>query len=143
MEQLTNSNNNSKMKETIESKKFINQVDEIYQKALVETIELLKKCSKGKYIAIPNWEDEVNTIAYEDVPINIWGVGLNDKDHICIKAFVDNVGYGHSDDDFPDDWTDITEDEIRTWSYPHLYRFVADNIDAATDKETADNVEWE
>ena len=129
--------------EKIESKKFINQVDEIYQKALEETIELLKKCSTGKYIAIPDWEDEVNTITSNDVPINIWGVGLNDQNHICIKAFVDNVGYGYAEDDFPEDWVDITEDEIRKWSYPHLYRFVSDNIDSATSKEDADKVEWE
>lgn len=131
------------MMEKIESKKFINQVDEIYQKALEETIELLKKCSTGKYIAIPDWEDEVNTITSNDVPINIWGVGLNDQNHICIKAFVDNVGYGYTEDDFPEDWVDITEDEIRNWSYPHLYRFVSDNIDSATSKEDADKVEWE
>lgn len=129
--------------EKIESKKFINQVDEIYQKALEETVELLKKCSTGKYIAIPDWEDEVNTITSNDVPINIWGVGLNDQNHICIKAFVDNVGYGYAEDDFPEDWVDITEDEIRNWSYPYLYRFVSDNIDSATSKEDADKVEWE
>ena len=103
----------------------------------------MKKCSTGKYIAIPDWEDEVNTITSNDVPINIWGVGLNDQNHICIKAFVDNVGYGYAEDDFPEDWVDITEDEIRNWSYPHLYRFVSDNIDSATSKEDADKVEWE
>ena len=131
------------MERNIDSNKYVKQVNELYEQALAETIELLKNNEKGRYIAIANWEDEVSAISYDDVPISIWGVGVNDEDHICVKAFVDNVGYGHSEDDFPQDWTDITVEKINASSYPELYRFVADNIDQAMSKEDADDVEWD
>ena len=127
----------------MESSKFINQVNDLYAKALEEAIALLKNSENGRYIAIPNWEDEVGAISWNDVPISIWGVGLNDDDHICVRAFVNHVGYGYTEDDFPEGWTDITVEKINTSSYPELYRFVADNIDKAMSKEGADNVEWE
>ena len=72
----------------MESNKFINQVNELYETALAETIALLKNCENGRYIAIPNWEDEVAATSWNDVPISIWGVGLNDDEHICVRAFV-------------------------------------------------------
>ena len=131
------------MERNIDSNKYVKQVNELYEQALAETIDLLKNSEKGRYIAIANWEDEVSAISYDDVPISIWGVGVNDKDHICVKAFVDNVGYGHSEDDFPQDWTDVTVEKINASSYPELYRFVADNIDQAMSKEDADDVEWD
>lgn len=131
------------MEQNIDSSKFINQVTVLYAQALEEAIALLKNCENGRYIAIPNWEDEVAASSWNDVPISIWGVGLNDEDHICVKAFVDNVGYGHTEDDFPQGWTDITVEKINASCYPELYRFVADNIDKAMSKEDADNVEWE
>ena len=127
----------------MESNKFIDKVNELYEQALEEAIALLKNSEKGRYIAIPNWEDEVSAKSWNDVPISIWGVGLNDDMHICVKAFVDNVGYGFDDEDFPQEWTDITVEKINASSYPELYRFVADNIDKAMSKEAADNVEWE
>ena len=129
---------NSKM----ESKKFINQVNELYQKALEETIELLKNCSTGKYIAISGWQDGFQTVTGDDVPISVWAVGLNDQDHICLKAFVDNVGYGFDDEDFPEGWVDMAKKGMCSSSYPELYRFVSDNIDSATSKEDADKVKW-
>lgn len=131
------------MEQNIDSSKFINQVTELYAAALAEAIALLKNNENGRYIAIADWEDEVSAVSYDDVPISIWGVGLNDEDHICVKAFVNNVGYGHTEDDFPQDWTDITVEKINASCYPELYRFVADNIDKAMSKEDADNVEWE
>ena len=131
------------MERNIDSNKYIKQVNELCEQALAETIDLLKNSEKGRYIALANWEDEVSAVSYDDVPISIWGVGVNDEDHICVKAFVDNVGYGHSEDDFPQDWTDITVEKINASSYPELYRFVADNIDQAMSKEDADDVEWD
>ncbi len=131
------------MEQNIDSSKFINQVTELYAQALEEAIALLKNNENGRYIAIADWEDEVSAVSYDDVPISIWGVGLNDEDHICVKAFVDNVGYGHTEDDFPQGWTDITVEKINASCYPELYRFVADNIDKAMSKEDADNVEWQ
>ena len=130
------------MEQNIDSSKFINQVNELNAQALAEAIALLKNNENGRYIAIADWEDEVSAVSYDDVPISIWGVGVNDEDHICVKAFVDNVGYGHSEDDFPQDWTDITVEKINASCYPELYRFVADNIDKAMSKEDADKVEW-
>ena len=131
------------MENNIESTKFIKQVNELYAKAVEETIALLKNNEKGRYIAIPNWEDEVSAISWDEVPIGIWGVGLNDDEHICVRAFVDNPGYGHCEDDFPQEWTDITVVKIHTSCYPNLYRFVADNIDKAMSREDADKVEWD
>ena len=131
------------MEQNIDSSKFVKQVNELNAQALAEAIALLKNNENGRYIAIADWEDEVSAVSYDDVPISIWGVGVNDEDHICVKAFVDNVGYGHTEDDFPQDWTDITVERINASCYPELYRFVADNIDKAMSKEDADKVEWE
>ena len=130
------------MEQNIDSSKFVKQVNELNAQALAEAIALLKNNENGRYIAIADWEDEVSAVYYDDVPISIWGVGVNDEDHICVKAFVDNVGYGHTEDDFPQDWTDITVEKINASCYPELYRFVADNIDKAMSKEDADKVEW-
>ena len=130
------------MEKNIDQSKFIKQVKELNAQALAEAIALLKNNENGRYIAIADWEDEVSAVSYDDVPISIWGVGVNDEDHICVKAFVDNVGYGHTEDDFPQDWTDITVEKINASCYPELYRFVADNIYKAMSKEDADKVEW-
>ena len=127
----------------MDSQKFINQAAEVYQNALTATIELLKNNGTKRYVVIPDQDDEVEAISWDDVPIIIWGVGLTDDDHICIKAFVCNVGYGHSEDEFPEDWTDITETKIYPTSYPDIYRFVAEHLDSAIDKEAAAKVELE
>ena len=121
-------------------KKFVNQVEELYQVALNEAASLLKNNPNGSYIAVPEWDDEVDTRDWNDVPIAIWAVGLNSDGHICIKACVMNVGYGYSGDEFSDDWEDITEQKIETTCYPELFRFVAENLDKATTKEEADKV---
>lgn len=128
------------MEMTIDSKKFINEVDELYQVALNEAASLLKNNSNGSYIAVPEWEDEVDTRDWNDVPIAIWAVGLNSDGHICVKARVMDVGYGYTGDEFSEDWEDITEHKIEAYSYPELYRFVAENLDKATTKEEADKV---
>lgn len=129
------------MKEELDSQKFTKQAEELYKNALEATIELLKNNPKGRYIVIPNWDDEVDTTSLDDVFISIYGVGLNTENHICVKAKVDYVGYGHTEEDFPKGWTGV--DEIHPSSYPDIYRFVVDNITAATDKATADAVKWD
>ena len=131
------------MNEKIDSQKFINQAEEIYQKALDATIELLKNSSKRQYVVCPDLVDEVDTWSGDEVPIAIWGVGLNDEGHICIKAFVLDAGYGFSEEDFPEEWIDITKEEIHKTSYPEIYRFVADNIDSAIDWTSAEEIELE
>ena len=131
------------MEKNIDPKKFINQADEVYQNALNATIELLKNNGTKRYVAIPDFDDEVSAYSEDDVPIGIWGVGLNDDDHICIKAIVYNVGYGYTEDEFPTEWVDITETKIYPTSYPDIYRFVAEHLDSALDKEAAEIVEPE
>ena len=117
-------------------KKFINQVNELYQQALYETASLLANNPNGSYIADPEPEEWVYTWDWDDVRIAIWAVGLNDDKHICIKAQV----AGYSGKGFPKDWTDVTEHKIEASCYPELFRFVAENLDKATTKEEADNV---
>ena len=123
------------MEKNINPEQFVNQAEEVYQNALNN--------GEKRYVVIPDQEDEVEAISWDDVPIIIWGVGLNDDEHICVKAYVCNVGYGYSEDDFPEDWTDITEKQIYPTSYPDIYRFVAEHIDSAMNKEAADKVELE
>ena len=131
------------MKEKLDSQKFTKQAEKLYEKSLEATIELLKNNPNGRFIVIPDWNDEVDTTSLDDVFISIYGVGLNSKNHICVKAMVDHIGCGFIEEDFPNSWADITVNEIHPSSYPDIYRFVADNIDAATDKATADAVKWE
>lgn len=131
------------MDKNIEPKKFLNQVEDLYQQSREETITLLKDRQTGKFIAVPNWEDEVDTESSNDVPIGIWAVGLNDDNHLCVKAKVLDVGFGHDEDDYSAGWVDLTTDDIQMSSYPDLYRFVAEHIDIATTKEEADKVEWD
>ena len=126
------------MKQELDSQKYTAQAEALYQEALEATIALLKANGNNRYIAIPDWEDEVDTASLDDVFISIWGVGLNDEDHICIKAVVDYSGYGYLETDYPQDWADITEHEIYKSSYPDIYRFVVDNLAVASDKATAD-----
>ena len=128
-----------------DSNYFNNIVKDACEQALTASIEVLKNSKTGRFIAIPDWEDEVSATAGNDIPISIWAVGLNEQDHLCIKAFVDNVGYGYSDDDFPQDWVDINDPDafFSEKSYPDLYRFIVDNLDKATSQEEADKVEFD
>ena len=70
--------------------------------------------------------------------MSIFGIGLDDDDEICIAAVVDNIGYGHDSDDFPQEWTKATE--LCKPDYCAFYRFVAGNIEKAMTKEEADEV---
>ena len=128
-----------------ESNYYNSIVKDACAQALEASIEALKNSTTGRYIAIPDWEDEVSATAGNDIPISIWAVGLNEQDHLCIKAFVYNAGYGYSEDDFPEGWVDINDPHayISETSYPDLYRFIVDNLDKATSQEEADKVEWE
>ena len=119
-----------KKKNKIDSKKSVKQANDVYQKALNETIELLKNCKNGKYIG--SAEDSFEAVNYDDEE-TIWiiGVGLNDKNHICIiKSPLEYWDWFHYQN-----WIEIVSDnEIYPWAYPELYRFVAENIDSATTK---------
>lgn len=126
-----------------ESNYYNSILKDVCAQALEASIEALKNSTTGRYIAIPDWEDEVSATAAYDTPISIWAVGLNEQDHLCIKASVDYVGYGHFADEFPEDWVDINDPDahISETSYPDLYRFIVDNLDKATSQEEADKVE--
>ncbi len=126
-----------------DSQKFLRQVEEIYQKALEAAIDLLKANGDKRYIGKPDCEDLFDADSIDGVPLSVLGVGLNEKDHICIKAIVDDIGYGYDGSEYPKDWADITEDTIRASAFPELYRFVSDNLDAAMDKEAVDNLAWD
>lgn len=128
-----------------ESNYFNDIVKDACAQALAASIEVLKNSTTGRFIAIPDWEDEVSAKDGNDTPISIWAVGLNEQDHLCIKAFVDNVGYGYSEDDFPEGWVDINDPDLcfSETSYPDLYRFIVDNLDKATSQEEADKVTFE
>lgn len=125
----------------MDSKKFIKQADEVYQKALTATIELLKNNGTKRYVASTDFDERIETFNHEwdYVHIGIWAIGLNDDDHICIRALV----YDDDCGDFPEDWTDITETEILPTSYPDIYRFVVEHLDSAMDKEAAEEMELE
>ena len=130
------------MKENLNSQKYTAQAKALYKEALEATIALLKANGKNRYIVMPDGNDGVNTFSEAregDIPVCIWGVGLNDEDHICIKAVVDPEYTGF--DDYPEGWVDIKY--ILNSSYPDIYRFVVDNLEAATDKVTADEAKWE
>ena len=131
------------MNKDLNSQKYTEMAKALYEEALNATIALLKANGKNRYIAIPDWKYYIATHTNEDVFISIWAIGLNDNDQICVKASVDNPGYGCSEDDFPAVWVELTKSGIHPSSYPNFYRFVADNLESATDKDTADNVKWE
>ena len=75
--------------EKLDGKKFINQAEALYEQALTETKELLKNNPNGAFIAIPDYEDVILSMNSNDLGLEIWAVGVNEKDHICIKAYED------------------------------------------------------
>lgn len=97
-----------------------------------------RKKGDKRYIAVPDWEDECEGDDGDGTEVSIFGIGLDDDDEICVAAVVDNIGYGHGPDDFPQEWTKVTE--LYEPDYRAFYRFVADNIDKAMTKEEADEV---
>ena len=116
----------------IESKKIVEEINDFYQKVLNETIELLKNCNTGRYIA--NFEDNFDVLTTDKEIFRINGVGLNDKNHICIRKKTESFGESGHDSDWSDyGWVDIMSDNVvETNVYPELYRFAAENIDSAT-----------
>jgi len=122
----------------MESSRFIDQIAAINTQAFEETKSLIQN-SNGNYIYIQDWEDEFEARA-NGATLSVRGVGLNEEGHICIFAIVDNVGYGFSGDEYPEGWTDITNDPIESDCYAEMYRFVADNIDKAMSRNQVDEL---
>lgn len=110
----------------------------VIEEAYKEIISLLKQKGDKRYIAVPDWEDECEGDDGDGTEVSIFGIGLDDDDEICVAAVVDNIGYGHGPDDFPQEWTKVTE--LYEPDYRAFYRFVANNINKAMTKEEADEV---
>ena len=111
----------------------------VIEEAYKEIINLLKQKGDKRYIAVPDWEDECEGDDGDGTEVSIFGIGLDDDDEICVAAVVDNIGYyGNGPDDFPQEWTKVTE--LYEPDYRAFHRFVVDNIDKAMTKEEADEV---
>ena len=110
----------------------------VIEDAYKEIISLLKQKGDKRYIAVPDWEDECRGYDGDGTKVSIFGIGLYDDDEICIAAVVDNIGYGHGPDDFPQEWTKATE--LYEPNYCAFYRFVANNIEKAMTKDEADEL---
>ena len=110
----------------------------VIEDAYKEIISLLKQKGDKRYIAVPDWEDECEGYDGDGTKLSIFGIGLDDDDEICIAAVVDNIGYGHGPDDFPQEWTKATE--LYEPNYCAFYRFVANNIEKAMTKDEADEL---
>ena len=110
----------------------------VIEDAYKEIISLLKQKGDKRYIAVPDWEDECRGYDGDGTKVSIFGIGLDDDDEICIAAVVDNIGYGHGPDDFPQEWTKATE--LYEPNYCAFYRFVANNIEKAMTKDEADEL---
>lgn len=134
------------MKEKLDPMKFYNKVEELNKQAFEEAVALLKQSDNGRFIALRCDEDDFfDATADGRVPIGVYGVGLDENDHIKIKAFVGDVGYGFDDEDFPSGWVDVTENKglLDNSCYPAMYCFVAKHIDKAVPWEDAENVSWD
>ena len=128
----------NKTAEKISPDAFLNEINAINDKAKDAVIDLLSKQGDKRYIAVPDWEDECEGDDGDGTEISIFGIGLDDDDEICVAAVVDNIGYGHGPDDFPQEWTKATE--LYEPNYCAFYRFVANNIEKAMTKEEADEL---
>lgn len=132
------------MSETLSPRKFLEQVEKINEEARRATIDLLDQQGDKKYVVLKDWTDECDANDGNGTDLSIFGIGLDEDDELCIAATVDNIGYGHSEEDFPQEWVKVTE--LYDPNYCAFYRFVADNIDKAVTfdeaKETAKDY-WE
>ena len=130
------------MKQKLNPKKYNAKAEKVYEEALEATVALLKANGEKRYIVIPGSEDSVSA---HDVYIyyDFWGVGLNDENHICVQYLKETYD-GAMTDEYSEPWADITTDlPIEPSAYPDLYRFVADHLEEAIDKETAYKVKRE
>ena len=129
----------NKTVEKISPDTFLNEMNAINDKTKDAVIDLLSKQGDKRYIAVPDWEDECEGDDGDGTEVSIFGIGLDDDDEICVAAVVDNIGYyGNGPDDFPQEWTKVTE--LYEPDYRAFHRFVVDNIDKAMTKEEADEV---
>lgn len=126
------------MSETLSPRKFLEQVEKINEEARRATEDLLDQQGDKKYVALEDWADECDGNNGNGTDLSIFGIGLDEDDELCIAATVDNIGYGHSEDDFPQQWVKVTE--LCDPNYCAFYRFVAANIDKAVTFDEAKNI---
>lgn len=126
------------MSETLSPRKFLDQVEKINEEARRATEDLLDQQGDKKYVAIEDWADECDGNNGNGTDLSIFGIGLDEDDELCIAATVDNIGYGHSEDDFPQQWVKVTE--LCDPNFCDFYRFVANNIEKAVTKEKAERM---
>lgn len=130
------------MSEALNPNKFLEQVEKINEKARCATIRLLKQQKKKKYVFMFPMDMCVGDACYakdgNDTEVNVFGVGLDDNNDICIAACA--VGDGCCEDDFPQEWVKVTE--LCNPNFCAFYRFVANNIDKAiTEAEAKENAD--
>jgi len=121
----------------MDSEKYVKKVEALCAEAEAEVKSILA-AQEGKYIYVADCEDMFEATTFDNVQISCFGVGLNEKGNLCVAAAVDNIGYGFSGDEYPRTWADITEERIFDSVYPDMYRFVVDNLAAATSYEAAE-----
>lgn len=125
------------MSKDLNPNQYKEAVKAIYDEALQAATALLKEKGEKCYIAFSDWECETSAYSDDgDCTVSIFGVGLNTEGKLCVAAVVDNIGYGHGPDDFPQAWTEATE--LQSDCYPNLYWFVAKNIDKTITKAEAE-----
>ena len=119
----------------------------MYQQALKEAKEILKNNENGSFIAIPDYEDEAVSKNMGDLGLEIWAVGVNEKDHIVIKAYEYQLGDCIVEEWHNLEWIDIEDVfwgyKIEEVGYPVIYRIVVANLDSATSQEEADRVAFD
>ena len=128
-------------------KKFMALAEELYLQALNEAKELLKNNESGSFIAIPDYDDEWSSKNMDDLSLEIWAVGINEKGHLVIKAYEDQPGDCSVEEWHDLEWIDIEDGEmdhkVEHVGYPDLYRFVVNNLDSATSKEEEDKIDFD
>lgn len=127
------------MSKELNPNQYEEAVKAIYDEAQQAATNLLKEKADKCYLAFSDWECEISAY-YENggCSVSIFGVGINEAGKLCVAAVVDDIGYGHGPDDFPQAWTEATK--LKPDCYPSLYWFVAKNIYKTITKVEADEI---
>lgn len=136
--------------EQLNASKYIDALQEvetkICQEAFGEATRLLKErkdCGDNYFVA-GNWDDD-NLVGAtfidgygNNADLDVFGLGLDENNNLLVAGIVCNIGYGHSDEDFPQEWTDAKK--LQSGSYPALYYFVVSHLGNTLSKEDADQI---
>lgn len=126
------------MSKDLNPNQYKEAVKAIYDEALQAATALLKEKGEKCYIAFFDGKDQAEGIFMDDdgilVLLPIFGVGLNEEGRLCVGGMMSDNGY----DNFPQAWTDAKE--LLPFSYPSIYRFVAEYIESTITKAEADEI---